>query len=185
MSADEPGLTAVDAPVERRDDPDVLAAPTAPTPVLAANGHEVAVAGPLVARRVRRILRRIDPWSVLKFSFVVYLCAYVMVNVAGVLLWQLAASADLIDNVESLIMDLGSYRSYELLPGQILAASLLGGAVLVVLATGLTVLATVFFNLIADLVGGIRVVVIEEDSARPRPVGTGSVSASGPDQPVR
>jgi hypothetical protein len=44
-----------------------------------------------------------------------------------------------------------------------------GGLVMVVAATGFTVLLAVLFNLISDLTGGVRVTVVEEESARSRP----------------
>lgn len=132
----------------------------------------------LVARRVRRVVRRLDPWSVLKVSLVFYICAYVITMVAGILLWHLAARAEMIDKVEDFVEELGAYTSFELLSDVILARSLLIGAILTIVATGVTVLAAVLFNLISDLVGGIRVVVIEEDSARPAVERTDTVTGS-------
>jgi hypothetical protein len=38
---------------------------------------------------------------------------------------------------------------------------------MVLIATGFTVLATVLFNLISDLIGGVRITVIQEETARP------------------
>ncbi len=132
----------------------------------------------LVARRVRRVIRRLDPWSVLKVSLVFFVCAYVITMVAGILLWNLAARAEMIDKVEEFVEELGAYESFDLLPGVILQRSLLIGAILTIVATGVTVLAAVLFNLISDLVGGIRVVVIEEDTARPAPARTDTVTGS-------
>ena len=42
-----------------------------------------------------------------------------------------------------------------------------GGLVSVVAATGFTVVLSVLFNLISDLTGGVRITVIEEETARP------------------
>ena len=50
---------------------------------------------------------------------------------------------------------------------KILWASILGGLVLVLAGAALNVLLCVLFNLISDMVGGIRVQVIEEETARP------------------
>ena len=44
------------------------------------------------------------------------------------------------------------------------------GLILVIAGTGLNVLLAVLFNLISDLVGGVRITVIEEESARPMSV---------------
>lgn len=119
------------------------------------------------ARKVRRIVRRVDPWGVLKVSVVFYLCMYVVAMVAGVILWRLADNAGAIENVEKLILNMGAFETFQFEPDLIFEGAALIGAVLVVVATGLTVLAAVLFNLISDLVGGIRMTVIEEDGARP------------------
>ena len=103
----------------------------------------------------------------LKVSLIFYVCGYIVTMVAGILLWTLATRTDVIDRIEGVVEDLGAFESFELLPDVILKQALLIGAILTVVATGLTVLAAVLFNLISDLVGGIRVVVIEEESARP------------------
>lgn len=183
MPAESPGLTAAEAPpggTVRSEEP---VAPVRPggtrRPPRAEVPHRDGRRDRrqrLLARRVRRVVRRLDPWSVLKVSLVFFLCCYVAGVVAGILLWQLADSTDVIANIESFVMDYGGFETFEFEPGLILQGGLLVGAVLVVLATGLAVLGAVLFNLISDLVGGVRVVVIEEDSARPAPVRGDSVS---------
>ena len=122
------------------------------------------------ARRVHRIVRHVDPWSVLKLALLFYVCLYVVFIVAGLLLWNFADRAGLIDNIESFIEDMGAFESFEFEPQVIFQATALGGAVFTVIATGLTALGAVLFNLISDLVGGVRFTVIEEESARPIPL---------------
>ena len=129
------------------------------------------------ARKVKRIVRRLDAWSVLKVAFIFNLCAYIVSMVAGVVLWRVADGAGVIENIESFIEDLGAFETYRFEPDLIFEAYALGGAVLAVLATGLIALAAVLFNLISDLVGGIRLTVIEEPGSLParrrRSVGKG------------
>lgn len=119
------------------------------------------------ARKVHRIFRRLDPWSVLKLSFIFYLCVYVVGMVAGVLLWNLASGAGVVENVEGFIEEIGAFETFRFEPDLLLQGTAIGGAILVVLATGLTALGSVLFNLISDLVGGIRVTMLDEDSAVP------------------
>ena len=172
MPPDPTGLTLDAAPDAGEDAPDRTLRPAA-----VVTRDEVETDRPrkaekrpkLLARRVRRVVRRLDPWSVLKVSLIFYLCGYIVTMVAGVLLWNVAERADMITKLEDFVEELGAYERFELLPDVILQRTLLIGAILTVVATGLTVLAAVLFNLISDLVGGIRVVVIEEESARPAP----------------
>ena len=115
-----------------------------------------------VERRYRQTVRRVDLWSVLKVAVCFYLCALVVTLGAGIVLWVIAASAGVIDNVENFMSDLG-FEDFEFLSWRILRASTLIGMVFVALATIITVLAAAFYNLFSELVGGIEITVVEED----------------------
>jgi hypothetical protein len=123
--------------------------------------------GRLRARKVRRVVRHFDPWSVLKVSLVFYFCLFVVLMVAGVVLWNLAAAAGTIKDIESFFKDAGAFQTFSFDGYTIFRATFLIGLILVIAATGLTVLMAVLFNLISDLVGGVRITVIEEETARP------------------
>jgi hypothetical protein len=119
------------------------------------------------SRRVQRVVRRVDAWSVLKISFVFFIVLYLVLLVAGVLLWAFAVGTGTIDNVENFIEQLFALDSFSFVGEQILRASALGGALLVVAGTFATTVLAVLFNLISDLVGGLRFTVIEEQILRP------------------
>jgi hypothetical protein len=119
------------------------------------------------SRRVQRIVRRVDAWSVLKISFVFFIVMYLVLLVAGVLLWAFAVGTGTIDNVENFIEQLFALDSFSFVGEQILRASAIGGALLVVAGTFTTTVLAVLFNLISDLVGGLRFTVIEEQILRP------------------
>jgi hypothetical protein len=122
--------------------------------------------GRLRARKVHRIVRHVDPWSVLKLSLMFFTCLFIVMLVAGVLLWHLAASAGTIAKIEDFIAEAGAFTTFKFDGPKIFQASVLGGLVMVIVASGFAVLMAVLFNLISDLVGGIRFTVIEEESAR-------------------
>ncbi len=92
----EPPARATPPPARRRllDDPDP-AVPKAPR------------RAKVRARKVRRIVRHIEPWSVLKVSVLFFLSIFLIICVASALLWNTARSAGAIDDVESFITDLG------------------------------------------------------------------------------
>ncbi len=119
------------------------------------------------SRRVQRIVRRVDAWSVLKISFVFFIVLYLVLLVAGVLLWAFAVGTGTIDNVENFIEQLFALDSFSFVGEQILRASAIGGALLVVAGTFTTTVLAVLFNLISDLVGGLRFTVVEEQILRP------------------
>ena len=126
-------------------------------------------AGRLRARKVRRLVRHVEPWSVLKVSLIFYFCLWVILLIAGVILWSFAVGSGTVDNVENFIQELFALESFEFNADEIFRASAIGGLVLVVAGSGFTVLMAVLFNLISDITGGVRFTVVEEETARPRP----------------
>ena len=116
-------------------------------------------------RRVRRLIRHIEPWSVLKVGLIFYLCVWGLLVIAVRTLWRTAESGGTIERVESFIEDLFALESFEFDTGQIFRIFTLGGLVLVVGGTALTVFLVVLFNLISDLTGGVRFTMVEEETA--------------------
>ncbi|MGI8754789.1 MAG: DUF3566 domain-containing protein [Acidimicrobiales bacterium] len=115
-------------------------------------------------RRVRRIVRRIDLWSVLKLSLMVYTCVYAAVLATLAALWGLAYSTGSIDKLESFLSDVG-LENFHFYGDQMFRACAAIGAVGVIAGTVITVLAIALVNLVSEMTGGIRLVVIEEDVA--------------------
>ncbi|MGI9602170.1 MAG: DUF3566 domain-containing protein [Acidimicrobiales bacterium] len=124
------------------------------------------VAGRLRARKVRRLIRHIEPWSVLKIALLFNFCLWIIFMIAGVLMWNFAEQSDTLDNIEKFIKELFALEEFEFDGDKIFEASAIGGLVLVVALTGFAVLMAVLFNLISDLTGGLRATVIEEETAR-------------------
>jgi hypothetical protein len=112
-------------------------------------------------RRSRLIIRRVDPWTVLKFSVLLYLSTYFVVLVAGIVLWGVATATGVRGNIESFVSELIASERFEFKADQILRSSIFGGAVLVVVGAFFNVLLAVLFNLISDVVGGIGISVEE------------------------
>jgi hypothetical protein len=113
-------------------------------------------------RRVTRVVRYIDTWSVFKVAALFSLAAYFVALTSGVLLWRVAASTGTLDNVERWFTQFG-WETFELDGGEIYHNAWIAGLFLVVALTGLAVLFATLFNLISDLVGGVRVSVLEEE----------------------
>ena len=113
-------------------------------------------------RRVTRVIRQIDTWSVFKVSLVFSLFLYVTLITAGVLLWKVAQNTGTVDNVQRFFESFG-WKSFTLKGGAIFHQAWVAGLFGVVGLTGLVVLAATLFNLITDLVGGVRVTVLEEE----------------------
>ena len=129
-------------------------------------------------RRVTRVVRHVDTWSVFKVALVFNAVLYVVCLTAGVLLWNVAYATGTIDNVEQFFEQFG-WSSFEFKGGQIYHNAWVAGLFVAVGLTGFMVLLATLFNLITDLVGGIRVSVLEEEVVvKPRPP-EGAVPVAG------
>ena len=113
-------------------------------------------------RRVTRVIREIDPWSAFKVGLAFHLVVYFTVLIASVLLWSVASATGTIDNIERFLMSFG-WESFQFHGWTLLLNEILLGMLLVALLTIVWVLGATMFNLITDLVGGIRVSVLEEE----------------------
>lgn len=76
------------------------------------------VKGRARARKVRRIVRHIEPWSVLKLSLVFYAAVFVIVAVASTVLWNAARRAGTVEDVESFITEVGGFGTCEPIDGE-------------------------------------------------------------------
>ena len=55
------------------------------------------------ARKVRRLVRHIDPWSMLKLAVLVSLCMWLISMIAAVILWTVARSSGTVGSLESFV----------------------------------------------------------------------------------
>ena len=167
-----PALTPM-SPPSLRDMPidgftvDRPAAARRPYVTTTMSSHQVAPVPRLVGRRPRvrrvtRVVRHVDPWSVFKVALVFNLVLYVVLLTAGVLLWNVAYATGTVDNMERFFESFG-WSDFEFDGGAIYHSSWIAGLFGVVGLTGAAVLAAALFNLITDLVGGIRMTVLEEE----------------------
>jgi transmembrane protein DUF3566 len=117
------------------------------------------------ARRVRRVIRKIDVWSVLKFSLVFFVSVFVVLVVAGIVLFIVASVTGVRHDIEKSIGSYLASTDFHILGGEMLRATILGGVVLVATGTAASGLMALFYNLISDVVGGVEVIVLEEDPA--------------------
>lgn len=158
--------TARRFPLRRGADPVAQPAP-APVPAVPVDATgPVPSRGPLRARRVHRVVRRVDPWSVLKLSLLFYFCVWLMFTIAAVLIWGVAVGSGTVESLENFIATLLAFEEFSFNADQIFRLFAMGGLIMVFLFTALSAILAVLFNLISDLIGGIRVTVIEEETTR-------------------
>jgi len=119
-------------------------------------------------RRARLHLKRIDPWSVMKFSFAVSLVLFVVAIVATSVLYLALDAMNVFDSVNSAVGDITGQTGAEATGFRITAKGVIGtavllGAVNMVLFTALATLGAFVYNVCADLVGGIELTLSEKE----------------------
>ena len=97
-----------------------------------------------------------------KVGLVFHLVLYLVVLVASVLLWSVASATGTVDNIERFMESFG-WESFSFDGWQLFRSLMVLGLMAAVLLTGLWVLVVTIFNLIADLVGGVQVTVLEQE----------------------
>lgn len=129
----------------------------------------VASAASRGPRRARLNVKRIDPWSVMKFSFAVSLVLFIVVIVATSVLYLALDAMGVFESVNSSLTDLVSAgggeggNTFRITAKGVIGTSALIGAVNVVLFTALATLGAFIYNVCADLVGGIELTLAERD----------------------
>jgi uncharacterized protein involved in cysteine biosynthesis len=115
--------------------------------------------------RVRRIIRKIDPWTVLKVTFVLNFIVALTIVLGFSILWVLLVNAGVPQGLEDIARRLALLDKDASLVGNVepLFSSIVFLATVYLLTqTALATIGAFFYNLVSDLVGGIEVVVLEE-----------------------
>jgi hypothetical protein len=107
--------------------------------------------------RSRATVRHVDVMTVVRVSVVFYLVVMLALVTASVLLWVFADTFGALPSLEKSIRTLFSLKSFVLHPATVAYYTAAAGIVLCVAGTFTNILAALIYNLIADVVGGVRV----------------------------
>jgi hypothetical protein len=113
------------------------------------------------------LIRHVDPWSVLKLSLLLFVCLWVMTMVAAVIVWTVARGSGTVDKIESFANTTLGQQDFKFDGDFLFRQFGLIGLILTLASTAAATVSAVVFNLISDIIGGIWITVIEEETARP------------------
>ncbi len=121
-------------------------------------------------RRARLILARVDPWSVMKLSFLFAIGLAAVMLVAVFVLWSVLDSMGVFDSVgktvESVTRSSDSAQGVDILAyvglHRVLTLTALLAGINIILMTALGTLGAFLYNLAASLVGGLHVTLTED-----------------------
>lgn len=116
-------------------------------------------------RRVRRIIRKVDPWTALKVSALVWAVLAIAIVLGMVIFWSVFERAGVPERLTEFLVEITlieessqPFANTE----QFLRVLIFGSVVWWVLMTGFTTAGAIVYNLVSDVVGGVEVVVLEE-----------------------
>jgi uncharacterized membrane protein len=113
------------------------------------------------SRQARVVVRSVGPWSVLKVSFVFYLCMMVVILGALMILYGILGAIGVLDTVTKFLPEVGFSDDFKIHGDWLFSRGLAIGLALVVLWTLINVFIVFLYNLLSDVVGGIEVTLSE------------------------
>lgn len=120
-------------------------------------------------RKARLLVSKVDPWSVLKMSFLLSVALGIMTVVCAVMVWSIMDLTGIFTQINDLLGQvLGTeggegFAVQEMVTlGQIASFATIIAVINVVLLTVLSMLGAVLYNLSASLVGGIGVTLTDD-----------------------
>jgi hypothetical protein len=121
-------------------------------------------------RRANLVVARLEPWSVMKFSFLMSLVAWVVLFVAVALLYFALSGLGVFHAIQTTLSGVTSSQgsggfslSKYISASTVLGYTMLLGAVNIVLITALSTVGAMIYNLVTHLGGGIEVTLRETD----------------------
>ena len=121
-------------------------------------------------RDAQLVVSRIEPWSVMKFSFMVSLVGWVALFVVVAVLYFVFSSLGVFHAIERTVGlvtsssgNPGSNAASWFSAGTVLGYTMLAGAIDVILITALATVGSVVYNAVTHLSGGIEITLQEAD----------------------
>lgn len=117
-------------------------------------------------RRVDLAIARVDAWTVMKVSFLLSVALGIAMVVGTAVLWFMVDGMHVFSKIEEFLTTIGAERFLSLLDyvrlPKVLSYATIAGVANVILMTATATLGAMLYNLIASLVGGIKVSLMDE-----------------------
>jgi Transmembrane domain of unknown function (DUF3566) len=122
------------------------------------------------ARQAHLTIARVEPWSVMKFSFVVSLVAFVILFVAVSVIYGTLSALGVFTSLQHVVQSVTSSQDSSgvnaakwFTASRVLSYTALLGAVNIVLITAMSTIGAVVYNLTSRLIGGVEVTLRETE----------------------
>lgn len=112
--------------------------------------------------RVRRVVRRLELWSVFKIGLLFHLISGIMSLVVGIGLWTIASKAGLLKKLASFLGDLLGTTNFQIDGALILRGAIPVVGALVLINVIATVVLAFVYNMLSGIFGGLVLSVLQE-----------------------
>jgi Transmembrane domain of unknown function (DUF3566) len=116
------------------------------------------------------MVARVEPWSVMKFTFFVSIVAWVILFVAVTMIYFVLSSLNVFPSIEQTVGSLTYIKGHAtsnvagwFSAKTIIGYTMLAGGFNVIFITALATVGAVIYNLVASLAGGVEVTLQEAD----------------------
>jgi hypothetical protein len=151
--------------------PPVSVAPAKDSPAAASPaGTRSKASSRRSSRQAHLTIARVEPWSVMKFSFVVSLVAFVILFVAVSVIYGTLSALGVFTSLQHVVQSVTSSQDSNgvnaakwFTASRILSYTALLGALNIVLITAMSTIGAVVYNLTSRLIGGVEVTLRETE----------------------
>lgn len=137
------------------------------TPPAPAPAKKLPAAKPGQGRRVRLAVSKVDPWSVMKLSFLLSVAIGIMIVVAAAVVWMTLDNMAVFTQVNSTIAEItGDPDFFNVLEymafSRVISLATMIAVIDIVILTALATIGAFLYNIVAALVGGINVTLTDD-----------------------
>jgi hypothetical protein len=122
----------------------------------------------VTTRRVKLAVARVDPWSVMKMSFLLAVAAGIAGVVLTAVLWLILSGMGVFADIDRVVGEIqpSTTTAFTLMNyigfGRVVSLSIVLGVIDIILMTALATLAAFLYNICSALVGGVQLTLTDD-----------------------
>lgn len=119
-------------------------------------------------RRVRLAIARVDPWSIMKMSFLLSVAAGIAGVVLTAVLWMILSTMNVFTDIDGVLASLqtSTTNPFSIMDyvgfGRVVSLSIVIGVIDVILLTAVSTVLAFLYNICSALVGGVQVTLTDD-----------------------
>ena len=111
---------------------------------------------------MRLTVSQVDPWSIMKLSFLLSIALGIVLVVAVALVWTVLNEMEVFAKIHGLVDDIGAQRQFGQLLEYLEFSRVISAATVVAVVTALATLGAFIYNFVAAMVGGLHLTLTDD-----------------------